>query len=73
MNDPNVVSPGILGFLAFFFLAVALYLLVRNMNGHLRRMRYRAEQLEGEKAEPPPEASPEGEPTAEQPPPEEER
>lgn len=46
MDDPNVVSPGILGFLAFFFLAVALYLLVRNMNGHLRRMRYRAEELE---------------------------
>jgi hypothetical protein len=51
MNDPNVVSPGILGFLAFFFLAVALYLLLRNMNGHLRRMRYRAEQLEAEQLE----------------------
>ena len=72
MNDPNVVSPGILGFLAFFFLAVALYLLVRNMNGHLRRMRYRAERLEAEQAEPAPEAGPEGEPTAEQPPAEEE-
>lgn len=52
MDDPNVVSPGILGFLAFFFLAVALYLLVRNMNGHLRRMRYRAEQLEAEETTP---------------------
>lgn len=52
MDDPNVVSPGILGFLAFFFLAVALYLLVRNMNGHLRRMRYRAEQLEAEEGTP---------------------
>ncbi|MFL6098863.1 MAG: hypothetical protein ACJ71T_02795 [Actinomycetales bacterium] len=52
MDDPNVVSPGILGFLAFFFLAVALYLLLRNMNGHLRRMRYRAEQLEAEQAPP---------------------
>lgn len=46
MDDPNVVSPGILGFLAFFLLAVALYLLLRNMNGHLRRMGYRAAELE---------------------------
>ena len=46
MDDPNVVSPGILGFLAFFFLAVALYLLLRNMNGHLRRLGYRAAELE---------------------------
>jgi predicted Holliday junction resolvase-like endonuclease len=46
MDDPNVVSPGILGFLAFFLLAVALYLLLRNMNGHLRRMSYRAAELE---------------------------
>ncbi len=46
INDPNSVSPGILGFLAFFLLAVALYLLVRNMNGHLRRMRYRADASE---------------------------
>ena len=46
MDDPNVVSPGILGFLAFFLLAVALYLLLRNMNGHLRRLGYRAAELE---------------------------
>jgi hypothetical protein len=45
MDDPNVVSPGILGFLAFFLLAVALYFLLRNMNGHLRRMNYRAEEM----------------------------
>lgn len=44
LGDPNSVSPGILGFIAFFLLAVALYLLLRNMNGHLRRMRYRAEE-----------------------------
>jgi hypothetical protein len=50
MDDPNVVSPGILGFLAFFLLAVALFLLVRNMNGHLRRMRYRAEAMEAREA-----------------------
>src|SRR6185437_1459467 len=50
LDDPNSVSPGILGFLAFFLLAVALYLLVRNMNGHLRRVRYRQEALEAEEA-----------------------
>lgn len=51
LDDPNSVSPGILGFLAFFLLAIALYLLVRNMNGHLRRVRYRQEALEAEAAE----------------------
>jgi hypothetical protein len=51
LDDPNSVSPGILGFLAFFLLAVALYLLVRNMNGHLRRVRYRQEALEAEQAD----------------------
>jgi hypothetical protein len=50
MDDPNVVSPGILGFLAFFLLAVALYLLLRNMNGHLRRLGYRAAEMEKQEA-----------------------
>ncbi|GAA5022259.1 hypothetical protein GCM10023258_12330 [Terrabacter aeriphilus] len=35
------VGPGIWGFVAFFVLAVALWLLVRNMNTRLRRMAYR--------------------------------
>jgi hypothetical protein len=35
------VGPGIWGFIAFFVLAVALWLLVRNMNNRLRRMAYR--------------------------------
>jgi hypothetical protein len=51
LSDPNSVSPGILGFLAFFLLAIALYLLVRNMNGHLRRVRYRQEALDAEEAQ----------------------
>jgi len=34
------VGPGIWGFLAFFVLAIALWLLVRNMNSRLRRMAY---------------------------------
>jgi hypothetical protein len=62
LDDPNSVSPGILGFIAFFALAVALYLLLRNMNSHLRRMGYRAEadakkaaalQAEADAAKPP--------------------
>ncbi len=51
LDDPNSVSPGILGFIAFFALAVALYLLVRNMNAHLRRVRYRQEAEEAAEAE----------------------
>jgi hypothetical protein len=38
-----MVSPGLWGFVAFFALAVALYLLMRNMNARMRRMSYRAE------------------------------
>lgn len=35
------VGPGIWGFIAFFVLAISLWLLVRNMNNRLRRMAYR--------------------------------
>ncbi|MEO7071409.1 MAG: hypothetical protein ABI131_13065 [Nostocoides sp.] len=35
------VTPGVWGFVAFFVLAVALYLLMRNMNARMRRMSYR--------------------------------
>lgn len=68
MNDPNVVSPGILGFIAFFLLAVALYFLVRNMNGHLRRLGYRAAELEKQQAAEDAEAEPEEQPEADEPP-----
>jgi hypothetical protein len=40
-----MVSPGLWGFVAFFVLAVALYLLMRNMNARMRRMSYRSEEL----------------------------
>lgn len=43
-QDPSSVSPGIWGFIAFFGLAIALWLLVRNMNTHLRKVSYRARQ-----------------------------
>jgi hypothetical protein len=51
LDDPNSVSPGILGFIAFFLLAIALYLLLRNMNSHLRRVGYQAEKEEREAKE----------------------
>jgi flagellar biosynthesis/type III secretory pathway M-ring protein FliF/YscJ len=44
----SVVSPGLWGFVAFFVLAVALYLLMRNMNARMRRMSYRSEELQRE-------------------------
>ena len=46
--DPESVdvTAGLEGFLAFFLLAVALYLLMRNMNARMRRMAYREEQEE---------------------------
>lgn len=48
-GEPStLVSPGIWGFIAFFVLAVALYLLMRNMNARMRRMSYRAEELQRE-------------------------
>ena len=51
MNTENVsVTAGIGGFLAFFVLALALWLLMRNMFARLRRMRYREEaRIEAER------------------------
>lgn len=44
MNSANqAVSGGIGGFLAFFLLACALWLLMRNMNSRLRNVKYREE------------------------------
>ncbi len=50
MNGDTVttVSPGIGAFLAFFALAIALWLLMRNMNSRMRRMSYRAEEAQRE-------------------------
>jgi hypothetical protein len=46
------VGPGLWGFIAFFVLAVALWLLMRNMNSRMRRMAYRErERLERDQAE----------------------
>lgn len=49
MNTPStLVSPGLGGFLAFFFLALALWLLMRNMNARMRRMSYAARKRQEE-------------------------
>ncbi len=39
--DPTAIGPGIGAFFAFFFLALALFLILRNMNARMRRMAYR--------------------------------
>jgi hypothetical protein len=52
--DPNTVSPGPLGFIAIFFVAVVVLLLMVDMNRRIRRTRYREEiraRLESEKLE----------------------
>ncbi|MDO5711475.1 MAG: hypothetical protein Q4P32_07030, partial [Micrococcales bacterium] len=45
-NIDQSVSPGIGGFLAFFLLACALWLLMRNMLKHMRTLTYREELRE---------------------------
>lgn len=44
MPDPDIVTPGALGFVIMFLLGVAIWFLLRNLTGRLRRMRYREEQ-----------------------------
>ncbi len=62
--DPTSVSAGFLGFLVFFGLAIALWLLIRNMSGRLRRMNYRQSVADdgprppADSAEPPPGSPP---------------
>ena len=52
--DPNAVTPGVIGFFAIFFIAVATVLLVLDITRRVRRTRYRGEvreQLDAEEAE----------------------
>ncbi|WP_288799083.1 hypothetical protein ACF3NS_07785 [Arsenicicoccus cauae] len=37
----NQIGPGFAAFVVIFLLALAIWLLARSMNGHLRRVRYR--------------------------------
>ncbi len=62
------IGPGVWGFIAAFVLALALWLLMRNMSGRMRRMAYRerdrAEETDGVSpgpgAEPGPDAAANG-------------
>jgi flagellar biosynthesis/type III secretory pathway M-ring protein FliF/YscJ len=45
MDAPSTsIGPGLGAFIAFFLLAVVLWLLMRNMNGRMRRMAYKEQQ-----------------------------
>lgn len=45
-GDPNAVTPGVIGFVATFFIAAATVLLLIDMTRRVRRVRYRAEVQE---------------------------
>ena len=52
-GDPDMVTPGVLGFAVTFLIAIATVLLVIDMVRRIRRIRYRAEvreELEAEQA-----------------------
>lgn len=52
--DPNSVTPGVVGFLATLFVAMAVLVIVADMTRRVRRVRYRAEindKLDREAAE----------------------
>ncbi|WP_224763644.1 MULTISPECIES: hypothetical protein [unclassified Salinibacterium] len=44
--DPNLVTPGVIGFVATLVLVVATIVLLLDMNRRTRRVRYRAEIAE---------------------------
>jgi hypothetical protein len=52
-GDPNLVTPGVLGFVAIALVAIATVFLLIDMTRRVRRVRYRAEvreQLAAERA-----------------------
>jgi hypothetical protein len=52
-GDPNLITPGVWGFVITFLVAVATVFLIIDMNRRIRRTRYREEirlQLEAEAA-----------------------
>ena len=54
MNDTSSTAamPGFLAFVAFTFLALALWFLMRNMNARMRRMSYRQQRAHRGRDEP---------------------
>ena len=52
-GDPNLITPGVWGFIAIFVVAVATVFLILDMTRRIRRSRYREEvriKLEAEQA-----------------------
>lgn len=70
--DPNLVTPGVIGFVVTLLIAVATVLLIIDMNRRIRRTRYRAEVRELLDAElreqPDADATPDAEATGDEPP-----
>lgn len=50
-GDPNLVTPGVVGFAVTFFVVIATVLLIIDMTRRVRRVRYRAEIQEKLEAE----------------------
>ena len=55
--DPNLVTPGVIGFIATFVVGIGVLLLLLDMNRRMRRNRYRAEIAERLDKEATPEGS----------------
>lgn len=53
--DPNVVTPGPIGFLTIFLLTAVVVLLILDMVRRIRRVRYRGEARERQEQARPPE------------------
>ncbi|NHC14475.1 hypothetical protein G9H71_11865 [Motilibacter sp. E257] len=54
--DESKITPGLTGFLLFVLLGVALWLLIRSMNRHLRRVTFEEKSPGATSAEPAPPA-----------------
>jgi flagellar biosynthesis/type III secretory pathway M-ring protein FliF/YscJ len=52
LTPSQAAAPGVWAFVAFLFLVVALWLLMRNMNARLRRMSYKQKAAERDAASP---------------------
>lgn len=51
LTPSQQAAPGLWAFVAFLFLVISLWLLMRNMNARLRRMSYKQKAAEAEAAE----------------------
>ncbi|PRY64988.1 hypothetical protein B0I08_1115 [Glaciihabitans tibetensis] len=45
-GDPNLITPGVIGFIAMFLVAAVTVLLIVDMNRRIRRTKYRVEVRE---------------------------